>query len=97
MEIKTDYSEPCPLECGQTSFLKFMNGELYFKCDKCNQDYTTTLLDTINELLKKQNADTLDKYIFFLIWLYEKGLINDYDFDFEKVSKRYVKSITKNN
>lgn len=36
-----------------------------------------------------------DTYVWFLLWLYNKGLITDYDFDFEKVSKRYVRSLSR--
>lgn len=34
-----------------------------------------------------------DTFVWFLLWLYDKGLINNYDFDFEKVSKDYIKSL----
>ena len=36
-----------------------------------------------------------DTYVWFLLWLYNEGLITDYDFDFEKVSKRYVRSLSR--
>lgn len=34
----------------------------------------------------------IDFLIDFLIYLNEKGLINNYDFDYEKEAKKYIKN-----
>lgn len=45
-----------------------------------------------NEMLK---TTLIDELIGFQIFLNEKGFITDYDWDFEKVAKQYVKKTYK--
>lgn len=37
--------------------------------------------------------DKEDLLIRFQIWMSEKGLINDYDWEFEKEAKKYLKTL----
>lgn len=45
--------------------------------------------------MKKINEKKIDKLVSFLLYLNQKGLINNYDFDYEKESKKYLKKIKK--
>lgn len=43
--------------------------------------------DYLEEQIKKDNTELLTS---FLVYLNEKGLINNHDFDFEKEAKKYI-------
>jgi hypothetical protein len=45
--------------------------------------------------MKKKEQKKVDKLVDFLLYLNEKGLINNHDFDYEKESKKYLKKIKK--
>jgi hypothetical protein len=45
--------------------------------------------------MKKIDEKKVDKLVSFLLHLNQKGLINNYDFDYEKESKKYLKKIKK--
>lgn len=61
-----------------------------------NLRVTQGYLDDIEEQAKEMHKVTLtDELIGFQIFLNEKGYITDYDWDFEKVAKQYVKKTYK--
>lgn len=45
--------------------------------------------------MKRTSNIKKDDLIGFLFYLYDKGLINDYDFDYEKEASLYLKKLTK--
>lgn len=60
--------------------------EEYAQSQKCEQANVSGSLPPVTHP---------DTYVYFLLWLYNEGLITDYDFDFEKVSKRYVRRLSR--
>jgi len=56
------------------------------------------LMKSTLEKVAKMEANNLeDKLIQFQLFIHEKGLINNYDWDFEAVAKQFLKAERKNN
>lgn len=65
----------------------------YWRCDECNKELLYTSKQAHPSLTHKCYEGQLNKLVNFQIFLNEKGLINNYDWDFEKEAKTFLKII----
>lgn len=64
-----------------------------WKCNHCGDVYIYTSRDRHPSLTHTCKTRELNKLINFQLYLNEKGLINNHDWDYEKEAKKFLKLI----
>jgi hypothetical protein len=61
-----------------------------------NNEHNLHLREELADYIHKLITPNASTFINFLFYLYDQKLINDHDFDFEKVASKYIHKLNKN-